>query len=174
MFMIFYSYIKWKAKSYDWRNSTPILTTFSENTACRKLGMQQNAVTGEVSYDRGISAGWSWPSGNVLYMNWCLCYLKQERKSAESKSLYEKESLKARQTASSHKWIATTEFYFIFIILQYVEHMFLQLGWFSVCMNKSNTLSPCQYWARVDYTILTDFATTTAQNPATTFINWRS
>lgn len=100
------------------------------------------AVTGDVSHDRGISAGWSWPSGNVLCMNWCLCYLNdQKRKSAESKSTYEKEPLKAIQTPSSHMWIVATEFYFIFIILQYAEHMFLQLGWFSVCMNKANTLS---------------------------------
>lgn len=114
--------------------------------AYRKLGMQQKldkvAVTGEVSHDRGISADWSWPSGNVLYINWYLWYLNQQkRKSAESKGLYEKVSLKARQTPSSHMWIVATEFSFIFIILQYAEHMFLQLDWFSVCMNKSYTLS---------------------------------
>lgn len=45
----------------------------------------------------------------------------------ESKRPYEKESLKARQTPSSHIWIVATEFYFIFIILQHTEHMFLQL-----------------------------------------------
>ena len=142
--MILYSYIKWKGKSYDWCNWNPILITFTENTY-RKLGMQQKldklAVTGEVSYDRGISACWSWPSGNVLYVSLCLCYLNEKQsKSSESKS-HEKQSLKARQTPSSHMWIVVTEFYFVFFIFQYAEHMFLQLVWFSVCMNKSNNLS---------------------------------
>lgn len=51
------------------------------------------------------------------------------KKSAESMSPYEKESFKARQIPHSHIWIVATELYvFIYLILQYAKHMFLQLG----------------------------------------------
>lgn len=50
-------------------------------------------------------------------------------KSAEVRSPYKKDYLKARQTPHNNMWIVATELYlFTYLIWQYAKCIFLQLG----------------------------------------------
>lgn len=129
------------------------------------------ALTGEVSHDRRISAGWTDLLGMCsVWINVCAALTNRKESQQKARVLMRKKFSKPG-TLSSHMWIVATKF--CFIILQYAEHMFLQLGWFSAWTSQILYRWPCQQWARVDYAILTDL-TTTAPNPSTTFITWRS